>query len=330
MRSRLHRVGIAAIVASLCGLWAPRALAQDEHTVRPGQSLARVARRYHVSVADLAGANRLSRQAQLRPGQVLRIPERGVHYVRQGETLARIARDNDTTVAELRRVNRLREGATLRLGQRLRLPGFDATPDRRRAARRWGEPRHPGVATLYRRTIDRRIRVRMVDARGRARRTAVRRVRELMRPRRHGRNGRLGPAPPRRLIEVLARVSDHFGGRQITITSGYRAPGGFTRASSRHTRGQALDIRVQGVPNTALRDYLRASFRNLGVGFYPRSHAVHVDVRDRNAYWVDWSGPGQRPRYQRRGGVPEDATEEEVTRTGVQARAQPDSQTGTP
>ena len=61
--------------------------AQATHVVRPGQSLARIARRYHVSVGDLAAANGLASSASVRPGQELRIPEAGVAYVRAGETL---------------------------------------------------------------------------------------------------------------------------------------------------------------------------------------------------------------------------------------------------
>lgn len=295
------------------------ALAQAEHTVREGQSLARIARRYHVSVASLAGANGLARDANLRPGQVLRIPEQGVHYVTAGETLASIARDHACSVADLVRLNRLREGRPLQIGQRLVLPGFEAARIRQQAERRWGRPRNPGVATLYRRALDRRFRIRLVDARGRARPAAIRRLRELMRPG-HGppSQRRLGPPPPARLVEMLARISDHFGGRTITIVSGFREAGGYTQETSRHIRGHALDLRIQGVPATELRDYVRATFDRVGVGYYPRSGFVHVDVRDRNAYWVDWSGPGERPRYQRRGEAPpEDATPEEIARTGM-------------
>ncbi len=290
------------------------AKAQREHVVRPGQSLARIAQRYEVSVENLAAANQLRRTSQLRPGQTLRIPERGVHYVGRGETLASVARQHGCSVADLRRANRLRSDS-LRLGQRLLLPGFDSVEERQDAARQWGRPRSPGVATLYRRTIDRRLRVRLVDSRGRARTTARRRLQELMRAT-PNQSARLGPLPPPRLIEILARVSDHFGGRELTIVSGYRGEGRFTRASSRHTSGNALDIRVRGVPNAALRDYLRETFNNVGVGFYPRSHFVHIDVRNRNSYWVDWSGPGEAPDYQRAGDEPpDDATDAETATT---------------
>ncbi len=304
---------LAALTLAAALGWSAPAAAQREHRVRPGQSLARIAGRYDVSVANLAAANNLRRSAQLRPGQVLRIPETGVHYVARGETLASIARDHDCSVADLRRVNRLRSDS-LRLGQRIELPGFDRVEERQQAARRWGQPRSPGVARFYRRSLDRHLRVRIVDRRGRARRTGVRRLQELMRS---ARTRGLGPRPPDRLIEILARISDHFGGREITIVSGYRPTGRETRSSSRHVRGHALDIRVRGVPNTELRDYVRETFNHVGVGFYPRSHFVHVDVRDRDSYWVDWSGPGESSDYQRRGeAAPDDATDEEVAATG--------------
>ncbi|MGE0787104.1 MAG: LysM peptidoglycan-binding domain-containing protein [Sandaracinaceae bacterium] len=315
----------AVVVVLVCLAHAGVACAQLEHTVRSGQSLARIARRYDVSVANLAAANNLGRAAALRPGQVLRIPETGVHYVGRGEALATIAREHGCSVAELRQINHLRSDS-LRLGQRLELPGFDSVQQRARAERQWGRPRSPGVVSFYRRSMDRRLRVRLVDQRGRARRVAVRRLQELMRS---ADSRRLGPSPPQRLLEIVARLSDHFGGREITIVSGYRAAGGDTRTESRHVRGHALDIRVRGVPNTELRDYVRTTFNHVGVGFYPRSHFIHVDVRDRDAYWVDWSGPGESAEYQRRGeSAPGDATDAEVQSTGFGRGEHADSDDG--
>lgn len=310
---------VAACALSSLLFVCAHARAQSEHTVRPGQSLARIARRYHVSVTSLAAANGLARDAQVRPGQLLRIPEQGTHYVAQGETLASIARDHECSVAELQRLNRL--GARpLRIGQRLVLPGFVESRERDRAAQRWGRPRHPGIATLYRHALARRFRVRLVDPGGRVRRTAIRRLHELMRPR----AGRAGPAPPARLVEILARISDHFGGRTITIVSGYRNAGGYTRESSQHTRGHALDVRIQGVPADALRDFVRSTFDRVGVGYYPRTGFVHIDVRDRSAYWVDWSRRGEAPQYQRRGDrAPDDASTEEIERTGMGGGEEP-------
>jgi len=52
------------------------------------------------------------------------------------------------------------------------------------------------------------------------------------------------------------------------------------------------------VPNTELRDYLRGNLKKVGVGYYPNSSFVHLDVRkDRSAFWIDYSGPGERSVY---------------------------------
>lgn len=92
-------------------------------------------------------------------------------------------------------------------------------------------------------------------------------------------------------------MSDHFGGRTLEVGLGFRPRrrGQFT-AHSRHNVGHAIDSRVEGVSTCALRDYCR-TLAATGCGFYPRSVFVHMDTRDESAYWVDWSRPGERPRY---------------------------------
>ena len=63
-------------------------------------------------------------------------------------------------------------------------------------------------------------------------------------------------------------------------------------------KGLACDFRVVGVTNTELRDYLRRTFEKVGVGYYPNSSFVHLDVRkDHSAFWIDYSGPGERAMY---------------------------------
>lgn len=314
------RATLAAALLFCCALAAPMvapavAAAQRTHTVRSGQSLARIAQRYGVRVTDLAAANDLRADAQVRPGQELRIPEPGVTYVRSGQTLSEIAHDAGCSVADLVRLNRLRDGQSLRVGQRIVLPGHVEHEEAERAASRWGRPRTPGVVTIYRTATRVRTRVRLVDSRGRPTRAATRRLEELMRPRGAPPRARY-PRPPGRLIELLARISDHFGGRTVHVVSGFRSAGGYTRETSQHVAGHALDLRIEGVPNTVLRDYLR-TLDQVGVGYYPRSSFVHFDVRDRSAYWVDWSRPGEAPRYQRRGEAPPgDASPEERSRVG--------------
>jgi len=287
---------IAVALVGMVGLALPQSSKADRsYRVRRGDNPARIAQRHHVSVGNLLAANRLSRGDQLREGQELVIPDRGVHYVQPGETLSEIARDHEVAASALARANRIRQTASLRVGQRLVLPGHEAHRDREEAADRWGRPRRPGVADFLRVRSEDLVRIRLVDARGRTRRAAVRRLAPLMRSRTSGETR----APHRRLLSILARISDHFGGRTVYIISGFRSAGGFTRTTSKHTAGRAIDIRLRGVPNRELRDYAR-SLDRVGVGFYPRSSFVHVDVREESAYWVDDSRPGQRPTYRAR------------------------------
>ncbi|MBX3274539.1 MAG: LysM peptidoglycan-binding domain-containing protein [Sandaracinaceae bacterium] len=285
MRS-LPRLLAAVFAASLLFASAPAA-AQRSHVVRPGQSLSRIARQHRVGVWDLAHANRLEPTATLRPGQTLTIPPQGVTFVRPGQTLSQIAREHDTTVAELERLNRLRGG--LRAGTRLILPGYVAEAAYA-GPRAWGAPPEPGVARIRRhREV---VTVRLRDAEGRVTDEALRRLGELMRLREDD----AARIPHPRLAALLAAISDHFGGREITLVSGRRPAGGSTREASRHVTGRATDIRLEGVPRRELWDYCR-TLALTGCGYYPRSTFVHVDVRAQAAQWVDWAGPGGRARY---------------------------------
>jgi uncharacterized protein YcbK (DUF882 family) len=113
------------------------------------------------------------------------------------------------------------------------------------------------------------------------------------------RSGERHPIDPR-LIHLIIDVSDHFGGRPLRIVSGYRpySPAQYT-PHSHHNRGEAVDFVVDGVPNHVLSEYCR-SLGAVGVGDYPNSSFVHLDVRSTPAHWVDESRPGQPPRYQRK------------------------------
>jgi hypothetical protein len=54
----------------------------------------------------------------------------------------------------------------------------------------------------------------------------------------------------------------------------------------------AADVRVAGMGTIALRDLAR-SLGAAGVGYYPTSRFIHVDVRDGHYEWTDTSGPGK-------------------------------------
>lgn len=106
-----------------------------------------------------------------------------------------------------------------------------------------------------------------------------------------------------RLLTLMAQVSDHFGGRPLRIVSGYRTTSWVEE--SKHPLGRACDFVVLGVPNKVLRDYLR-TLDDVGVGYYPNSTFVHLDVRGRNSYWVDYAGPGEPPRLTPTAVIPKD------------------------
>jgi Bacterial protein of unknown function (DUF882) len=101
-----------------------------------------------------------------------------------------------------------------------------------------------------------------------------------------------------RLMALLYSTGRHYPGHRVEVVSGYRHPSVAKNPRSPHMKGLACDFRVVGVPNTQLRDYLRTAYKNVGVGYYPNSSFVHLDVRkDRSAFWIDYSGPGERALY---------------------------------
>jgi len=141
----------------------------------------------------------------------------------------------------------------------------------------------------------------LFDDDGRLRHDALAALRSLM----------TDPPTHWRLATLLAAVASHFPGATIEIVSGYRHVSRHTDRSN-HTRGRAVDMRVEGVGNRRLFEVLRRSFGDIGVGYYPNGTFVHLDVRDRATLWVDYSGADQTPCYSR--------TPVEDLRTGVVER----------
>lgn len=270
--------------------------AQRKHSVQSGQTLGAIAKRYRVSVTNLAAANGLKKTSSLRVGQVLRVPPKGVIYVYPGQTLTGIAQLNKVSVKALAKANRLSPDSTLRVGQRLELPGYSATAKATKAR----NSTLSGLVTLERPASQETLRVHLFnnagkpDPKGRARLARFLRDRETDEEKR----------PHTRLMRVLAYLADHFNGRTIIVVSAYRSPQNGADGSTRHATGEAIDVRIEGVPNERLRDYC-LTLQRVGVGYYPRGSFVHIDVRDREVYWVDWSRPGEPPLYLPPGETPE-------------------------
>jgi uncharacterized protein YcbK (DUF882 family) len=137
-----------------------------------------------------------------------------------------------------------------------------------------------------------RVSIRVRDSHGHVADSALKAFRNLMR------QGQASfPADPR-LLELLAAVSDRFGGKTLEIVSGYRAytPTQFT-VHSNHNLGRALDFKIDGVRDEDVWAFCR-TFRSAGCGYYPNSGFVHLDVRGTKASWVDRSLPGEPPQYE--------------------------------
>ena len=97
------------------------------------------------------------------------------------------------------------------------------------------------------------------------------------------------------LVMRLQAIADKFPGKTITLVSGYRPKSN----GSPHQAGHAFDIRLDGVTNETLVAFCK-TLKDTGCGYYPNSYFVHVDVRDAgtgHVFWIDASGPGEKPQY---------------------------------
>ncbi len=100
------------------------------------------------------------------------------------------------------------------------------------------------------------------------------------------------PIDPR-LLDLVYRIQTYFHAQEIRVLSAYRAPHGHRR--SNHGLGRAMDLIVPGATDEEVAKFAR-ELGFVGVGIYPSSGFVHVDVRQRSYFWVDRSGPGRRNR----------------------------------
>jgi LysM repeat protein/uncharacterized protein YcbK (DUF882 family) len=298
------------------------------HTVAGGQRLGSIAKRYGVTVDAMCTANGIERSQRLKVGQKLLVPSKddkdgtitrrqygppersnarsgsdtvlastsepprpATHRVFAGQRLETIARRYQVSIEALCDANRIRRNDKLKPGQVLVIPGslpdgglskVDDRPGDRAASTKNVKKGYVELATYTT-----RYRGVVFDKKGKVAPGAIESISKLF-----GATGSRPRVHPR-LIALLADVSEHFGGRPLRVVSGWRDHSYFE--DSRHKHSQAVDFSIPGVENTVLRDYVRR-FRNCGVGFYPNSSFVHLDVRESAAYWVDYAGPGEAPR----------------------------------
>lgn len=96
------------------------------------------------------------------------------------------------------------------------------------------------------------------------------------------------PIDPRLLV-ILSHVYDHYQ-KRIEIVSGYRYQ---RKQTSFHFKGSATDIRIPGVPPKKLVQFVSTlDTGGMGIGLYPRSKFVHIDIRPMPSYrWIDNARP---------------------------------------
>ena len=97
-----------------------------EHTVKRGENLSLISKRYNVKIQDITSMNKISAKKYLQPGQVLQIPTQGYdeyvkslintnnttkiyHTVRSGDTLSEIASKYRTSIKKIKKWNGIRE-----------------------------------------------------------------------------------------------------------------------------------------------------------------------------------------------------------------------------
>lgn len=138
------------------------------------------------------------------------------------------------------------------------------------------------------------MRLRLYDERGRTIPGVQKRIERFLRCHHTNKQHRIDP----RLVRLIFETGHAYPGRRVEVISGYRHPSVARNPKSPHMKGLACDLRVVGVKNSELRDYLRRRFQRVGIGYYPNSAFVHLDVRkDKSAFWIDYSGPGQAAAY---------------------------------
>lgn len=267
------------------------------YSVRPGDSLGRIARKHEVTIDAICRANARVRTQKLHPGDKLIIPAHGRASSPEGTTQDSNARRDGGVRSPSNAGAALPRADLARLRPRV-TPAAQATLD--------AQNRFPllGTVELWRKYAKPPLRPGHVSLTGHGRNfdgpteISERHVPEATRrafghilfDHRNGEEAELSS----RLVRLLVRVSDTFGGRQINVVSGYRETS--YALESRHPRGAACDFSIAGVPNLALFAFL-SRLAHVGVGYYPNSSFVHLDVRATKAIWVDLAGPGEPPRY---------------------------------
>jgi uncharacterized protein YcbK (DUF882 family) len=270
------------------------------HEIKQGETLGAIALAHGVSQEELMAANNLENPDKIFFGQELIIPKnpkgdvltkRGVVVrIPKGFTLSRVAAAYGVPFKTIIRANDLANPDMVREGQRLLIPGakkiVELVPP---------PPCLKDAITFYRVRTDETLEVAVSYCNGKPHEDGMAKLSNLTESISRPSNLKLHP----RLARLLQKISNRYPGKRIEIISGQRKRRQKGHESF-HNKGQALDFRVEGVSNYKLTQYLR-KFDKVGVGYYPNSVFIHMDVRKKKAYWIDYSAPGEKAIYARKG-----------------------------
>jgi uncharacterized protein YcbK (DUF882 family) len=325
---RLLRALAAALVLGAGALGALPARADAVHVVGRGQTLFYIAKVYRTTPDAIRAANGLREGQLIHPGLSLTIPgvtrkAKAVEAKSPPATKDKAKpKDKDKSGAKGKGKEKEPEkeaaGGKTKGGKNAKNAKDAKAPAA--AGSYAARPKKAGFVTMLRGTE--KLEVQLL-ARGKLNRAALSGLTKILRFVPSDSKKAVDP----RLAYLVGLVSDHFGGKKLHVVSGYRP---FSKSQytphSNHNLGRAMDFLVEGVPNTVVRDYCK-TLRDAGVGYYPNSTFVHLDVRTGKAYWIDYSGPGEAPKYDAhtKGKVDESARDVESSTEGGSAATQDDA-----
>jgi LysM repeat protein len=320
MGSRFLSLAFASLLAGLL-LVAPRAEAKD-HVVASGQTLARIAKRYNVTLDELCSANGLKKGERLHPGTRLVIPSKDD----PAPSLDRESSRESARESSRESAKDLRDAAEPSRSETAKsTSSTKGSRDKKETVSSNGTLRaskKPGWVHII--GYHGEFHGPLLSPRGILLTKGADAVSRILAWPRH--DYRMDS----RLLTLLARTSDSFGGRPLRIVSGFRTSS--YSSESKHPLGRACDFSVLGVTNETLRDAVR-KYPRVGVGYYPNSSFVHLDVREGSAYWIDYAGPGEPPRVSPRpaqGPDPTPRAETPATEAATTAATEPAATPTTP
>ncbi|MBN1653420.1 MAG: DUF882 domain-containing protein [Deltaproteobacteria bacterium] len=126
------------------------------------------------------------------------------------------------------------------------------------------------------------LKARLLDSNGVVDSTVLSELSHLMRCRRTTDEVSIDP----KLAQILVQISAAYN-RSVYLVSGHRSADAVgTNPTSQHVLGRAADIKVPGVPISALQQ-LAIKLGARGIGLYPEKQFIHVDVRKSPKYfWI--------------------------------------------